>query len=173
MEQTVYFYVDADGQQIGPSTIEDLRDKGVITPSTLMWSSGMKDWQPANNIVEVRIALLSGSSAVPPPLSSAPNITSQSDKMGEKPHSWLVESVIATLLCFVLSIVGIIYAARVDGLWARGEYDAARSSAKTAKTLFFVSVGVGILIFIFWLIGFFTMATDNFEMLYEFEERFD
>ena len=41
-----YFIIENNGQQAGPFSLEQLVQK-AITPETLVWAQGMKDWTPA------------------------------------------------------------------------------------------------------------------------------
>jgi hypothetical protein len=50
------------------------------------------------------------------------------------PKSWLVESILVTLLCCLpFGIVGIINAANVNSQWSAGRYDEAEKSSANAK----------------------------------------
>ncbi|MBP5365612.1 MAG: CD225/dispanin family protein [Bacteroidales bacterium] len=51
------------------------------------------------------------------------------------PSSNLIWGILTTIFCCLpLGIVSIVYAAKVDGLWAAGRFDEARASAKKAGT---------------------------------------
>lgn len=74
---------------------------------------------------------------------------------GFPPKNWLVESILVTLFCCLpLGIVGIINAAGVEGKFAQGDTEGARRAAETAKTMVLISVAVGILAFVLYLIVF-------------------
>jgi hypothetical protein len=52
----------------------------------------------------------------------------------QQPDSNLVWAILSTLLCCLpLGIVSIVYASRVSGLWAQGQYAEAQAAADTAK----------------------------------------
>lgn len=51
-----YFIIDENNQQAGPFSLEQLAEK-LITPETLVWSQGMKDWTPAWKVAELRTTL--------------------------------------------------------------------------------------------------------------------
>lgn len=52
----------------------------------------------------------------------------------EKPSNNLVWAILSTLFCCLpLGIVSIVFAAKVDGLWGSGQYDAAHEAAAKAK----------------------------------------
>ena len=48
-----YFYVAANGEQAGPVSGENLKQCGV-TKETLVWCSGMADWEKAGNVSELK-----------------------------------------------------------------------------------------------------------------------
>lgn len=60
-----YFIIE-NGQQAGPFTIYELKDKG-ITSDTLVWAEGMSDWQPAWKVEELKNFLYGNSESVTPP----------------------------------------------------------------------------------------------------------
>lgn len=47
-----YYYLDANNQQQGPFTVQELDQYGV-NPQTLVWFQGAADWQPAGQIQEI------------------------------------------------------------------------------------------------------------------------
>lgn len=51
-----YFIIDNNGQQTGPFSPDQLIQKN-ITPETLVWAQGMKDWTPAWKIEELKNVL--------------------------------------------------------------------------------------------------------------------
>ncbi|MDO6459398.1 SPFH domain-containing protein [Granulosicoccaceae sp. 1_MG-2023] len=73
------FHVELDGEAVGPLPIDEVREKiadGDIKPTTLVWSSGMHDWQAAGTVVALSGAFESRKSAgaaVPPPLPGKPD----------------------------------------------------------------------------------------------------
>ena len=61
--------------------------------------------------------------------------------------TYLAESILVTLFCCTIcGIVGIVYAAQVDGHAARGDYAAAHRSSNTAKTWCLVGFIGGLLV---------------------------
>lgn len=71
----------------------------------------------------------------------------------EKINNYLVPAILATLFCCLpTGIVAIIMAAQVNGKLAQGDVAGARQSAKNAKTWTFVTVGLGLLAIVLWLI---------------------
>ena len=69
-----------------------------------------------------------------------------------RPNSYLALAIISTIICCMpLGIVSIVYATKVNTLYADGNYDEAIRASKNAKTWGLVSVGVavvGLLIYI-------------------------
>ena len=69
-----------------------------------------------------------------------------------RPDSYLALAIISTIICCLpLGIVSIIYATKVNSLYADGNYEEAIKASKNAKTWGLVSVGVavvGLLIYI-------------------------
>ena len=51
-----YFIIDNNGQQAGPFSLDQLAQK-AITPETLVWTQGMKDWTPAWKVAELKNVL--------------------------------------------------------------------------------------------------------------------
>jgi O-antigen/teichoic acid export membrane protein len=60
---------------------------------------------------------------------------------GENVPNYLALSILVTIFCcWPLGIPAIVYAAKVNGLVAQGDYEAARSASRTAKTLCIVNI---------------------------------
>lgn len=76
---------------------------------------------------------------------------------GTKPDNLLVWSILATVLCcWPLGIPAILNSAKVDKLWYSGDRAGAYEAAKKAKTFCFISLGLGILTYIIYIILFAT-----------------
>jgi hypothetical protein len=70
-----WWYV-SDGERRGPISEDELSrllSNGTLTANSLLWKSGMKGWEPAANIVDLKSLL----SSLPPevPLDQAPRLT--------------------------------------------------------------------------------------------------
>ena len=83
-----------------------------------------------------------------------------------KPDNYLVWAILSTVLCcWPLGIVSIIYASKVDLLWAIGQYAAALDAADKAKKWFFGSLGagvaVGVLAIIYYVVIFGLVMADE------------
>jgi len=48
----IYYYLDANNQQQGPFTPQELDQYGV-NPQTLVWFEGATDWQPAGEVKDI------------------------------------------------------------------------------------------------------------------------
>jgi len=78
-----------------------------------------------------------------------------------RPDSYLALALISTIVCCLpIGIVSIIYATKVNSLYADGYYDEANRASKNAKTWGLVSIGIGVLFFlgIFLIYGAIIMA---------------
>ena len=73
--------------------------------------------------------------------------------MGQVP-TYLAQAILCTLFCCLpAGIVGIVYAAQVNGKLAMGDYAGAALSSKNAKTWTWVSFGVGLAVIAIYLIA--------------------
>jgi hypothetical protein len=64
-----------------------------------------------------------------------------------KPNNNLVWAILTTLFCCLpFGIVSIVYAAKVDGLWAGGDYAGAAAAADSAKKWAIISAAVAIVL---------------------------
>ena len=70
----------------------------------------------------------------------------------EKPSNYLVLAIVCTVCCCLpAGIVSIVYAARVNETYARGEYDLAQKYASQARTWGIVGVvlgGIGVIAYL-------------------------
>jgi hypothetical protein len=80
-----------------------------------------------------------------------------------RPSSYLALAIISTIFCCLpTGIVSIVYAAKVNSLYASENYDEAIKASKTAKTWGLVSVGLGLLGIIFGLAIFGSLASSGY-----------
>lgn len=69
-----------------------------------------------------------------------------------KPNNYMVLAVLTTIFCCLpFGILAIIYASKVNTLWAAGEYDAAYYNAGKAKLWSIVAAAVGAIFIIIWV----------------------
>ena len=148
------WYYSKNGTQLGPVEESELRAKlgsGEISAADLVWKDGMPDWLAASRVAELNVA-------VPPPTASSlggmtqsPYSPPQSQPVQTFPQTPIYQgpniptnlwqSIVVTLLCCLpFGIVAIVYAAKVDGLKARGDIAGAMSAAASSRTWCNVSV---------------------------------
>lgn len=147
-----YYYLDAEGKQQGPVPPSDFLRLG-ITQSTLLWKNGMAGWQAAGMIPELSGYFQptpppppSNVQPTPPPVQRGASASATQQPPVEKPDSFLVWSILTTVLCCLpLGIVAIVYSTKVDPLWDKGQYTEAADAAKNAKTFCILSLVFGII----------------------------
>jgi hypothetical protein len=87
----------------------------------------------------------------PPPSAPPPYGAPQGGYPVQQPDSNLVWAILSTLLCCLpLGIVSIVYASRVSGLWAQGQYAEAQAAADTAKKWAIWSAVAGVIVLIIY-----------------------
>ena len=84
----------------------------------------------------------------PPPASSTPASV----------PNYLVPAIISLFCCLPLGIVGVIFAAQVNGKVAAGDTAGALDSAKKAKMFSFIAIGLGILGIVCYVLFFVIMG---------------
>lgn len=157
-----YFYIDkATNQQCGPFTVNELKTKN-ITSDTMVWCSGMADWTTANNVSELSVLFSAqqpnsgyqAQTAVntnPAPVQTQQQQSNMYDNnvYGQRrpmnngnnlkdvypmPKTWLVESILVTIMCCMpFGIAAILKATKVESLYYAGDYEAAEEASKEAK----------------------------------------
>lgn len=154
-----YFYIDAEGKQKGTFTPEELRNEN-LKQETLVWTQGMEKWKRAEEIQELEYIFsvtpvqnteTLASTQTAPYLGNQTYNTTQS--VPQMPKNWMIESILATILPFVLcgsllsllGIIGIVHAAQVEPAYNRGDYAAATEASRMAgrwtKIAFWISIG--------------------------------
>jgi len=167
-----YFYVNAEGKQKGTFSPEELRHEG-IKRDTLVWTHGLEQWKRAEEIEELHFLFFdkppdyqtTDSQPVPQyDLSGKPGGSQMQQPM---PKTWLVESILVTILPFMFcgsilslfGIIGIVYAAQVESFYGRGDYaaslESSRSAAKWTKITMWISLAWIVLIMIIAVLGVF------------------
>lgn len=156
-----YFYTDGT-TSLGPFTLEELRNEGIKV-DTLVWFQGMKEWQRADSVDELKVLFETPpaitvekeepqQSQQAPQATQAPVYTQQQQRYAIPPKTWLVESILVTIFCCMpFGVIGIINASKVESLFAAGEIDAANKASAEAKK--WVSLGFWIMLG-FWVLYF-------------------
>lgn len=181
-----YFYIDSEGTQKGTFTIEDLRNEPVRR-DTMVWTQGMPQWQRAQDVVELQTLFdmpaatqqqqthqQQTHTSTPPQQPPYQQTTQQG--MPTMPKTWMVESILVTILPFVLcgnvlSLIGIaaiVNASKVESLFNSGFFaqsqEASNNAARWTKITFWIAIGA-IILSIIAIIAFFAF----FGSLAEFE----
>ncbi|QRX63055.1 DUF4339 domain-containing protein [Dysgonomonadaceae bacterium zrk40] len=159
-----YFYIDTFGKQKGTFSPEELRME-QIRKETLVWTQGMEQWKPAVEVEELA-PLFTGDAAFVAQQQVASHDQVQhagySTAAGtqQMPKSWLVESILVTILPFLLcssflsllGIIAIVYAAQVESFFNRGDYaaavEASRAAGKWTRIAMWIAIGWVLLIII-------------------------
>lgn len=152
-----YYYVDSMNRQMGPVDETELRQCGV-TSNTMVWTQGMRGWQPAGSIFPVH--MLADGYGECPPYAQPPCQERQPyppRPRGPQPSNYLVWSILTTLFCCLpAGIVAIVYSAKVDSAWAAGRYDDAVRFSKNAKQWCIISALISVVSSIVFTILYFT-----------------
>ena len=154
------WYYAKNGTQLGPVEQSELLARiaaGEVSASDLVWREGLPDWVPLGQLNELRVqAAEAGYPQVPMPgeTSVSPYAPPSAGALGagalgapfEGSHipNYLWQSIVVTILCcWPLGIPAIVYAAKVDGLKARGDIAGAMAASASAKTWCWVAFGLG------------------------------
>jgi len=77
----------------------------------------------------------------------------------ERPKTWLVESILITILCCLpFGIVGIVNAAKVNSLYDQTLYDEAKRASASAKKWAIIGLVVGLIVSLVYLAFIIRMA---------------
>ena len=132
------WYYSKNGTQLGPVAEAELSGKiksGEVATSDLVWQEGMGDWKPAS-----QVPAFQGSAplSIPPvPQGNLPMAQPPAMTYGQYPQipNYLWQSIVVTILCCMpFGVVGIVYAAKVDGMVAGGDLVGAQAASQSAKT---------------------------------------
>ncbi|MFK7850841.1 MAG: CD225/dispanin family protein [Akkermansiaceae bacterium] len=143
-----WFY-SKNGTQMGPVSTEELSSKaasGEVLNTELIWKEGMPDWKPLSEVPEFAAIVVSPQAAMSSPGAGNVPITQPpaytSSQLPPNIPNYLWQSIVATVLCCMpFGVVAIVFAAKVDGLVARGDIAGAQSASQSAKTWVMVAVG--------------------------------
>lgn len=154
-----YFYIDSEGKQKGTFTLDDLRNE-PIRKETMVWTQGMAEWKRANDVVDMQplfdVSPPTDKQLVNPPIQPAQQ-TSINHDIPSMPKSWMVESILVTILPFVLcgnilsllGIAAIVNASKVEPLYHQGLFsqaiEASSNAARWTKITFWIAIGAIVL----------------------------
>lgn len=162
------WYYAKHGKQEGPVdlvTIQGKLQSGEIAPTDLVWKEGMAEWTAAGQVPELQVAPqaqqtpvgpvaqtpVAPSPGAPSPVAGAPAgqaVTGRPAASAPVAHqhipNYLVPAILVTIFCCVpFGIPAIVFAAKVDGMVARGDIAGAQHASEQAKMWCWVSGGIG------------------------------
>jgi hypothetical protein len=161
-----YFYIDSEGKQKGTFTPEELKSEN-IKKDTLVWTPGMTEWMRASNVTELD-AIFAGHAGSYSPQPAAQPVTPPAQPVNyggsqqqPMPKSWLIESILATVLPFMLcssifsllGIIGIVHASKVESLYARGDYTGSLEASSQAGKWTKIAMWIGIAWVVLWIVA--------------------
>lgn len=149
------YYVAEGGSKSGPFSIDELKTKN-ITRDTLVWTEGMGDWRRAGDLAELS-GLWSSRTDMPPPISQRPHGPRQdSFPDSPPPKTWMVESILVTILCCLpFGIAGIVNASQVESRYYAGNIEGAQRASIEAKKWTMIGFWIGVAslgIYIVWVV---------------------
>ena len=148
MSETMIYYA-VGGERRGPFTLEAITP--YLRPDTLVWYQGLSDWQPAAQ-APLTAHLFANT---PPPVGGTSFQSGYSrniyDSRPPRPSTYLVWAILTTIFCCLpFGIVSVVYAARVDSLYAQGLYAEAEDSSRKAKNWAIWSAISSVIIAVIW-----------------------
>lgn len=148
------WYYSKNGTQLGPVGEGELLAKlasGEVSSGDMVWKEGMADWQPAGKVAELS-SFAAGPSLVNSPY-APPSVQSVPVPGGAGIPNYLWQSIVVTIFCcWPFGIPAIVYAAKVDGLRARGDIAGAMAASSSAKTWCMVAAGIWIGLILLWIL---------------------
>jgi len=157
------WYYAKGGTQFGPVEDSELKARisaGEVGPADLVWREGMGDWTPAGQLAELRTVpaavppvagLPSAGPASPYQTPAAPGYSGGFAPQVAIPN-YLWQSIVVTLFCcWPLGIPAIVFAAKVEGMVARGDIAGAREASDKAKMWCWWSFGSGLLVIVAYI----------------------
>lgn len=162
-----YFYIDNEGKQKGTFSPEELKSEN-IKRDTLVWTQGMNEWMRASSVAELD-AIFAESAGYYPPQPAAQTVTPPAQPINygapqpqhPMPKSWLIESILATVLPFLLcssifsllGIIGIVHASKVESLFNRGDYSGSLEASEQAGRWTKIAMWIGIAWVVLWVVA--------------------
>ncbi len=146
------YYIYNNNEAKGPFSVE-LLEKYRIPANTLVSSENGTEWVEASTVIELRGAI--DDVATPTILTNQYDSQQQNSTTAfePSPKNWLVESIISMLFCCLpFGLISLIYATKVDNLYAKRDYDGAKKASDSAKLWFNMSWVTGLIITIIYII---------------------
>jgi Interferon-induced transmembrane protein/GYF domain 2 len=166
------WYYSKNSTQLGPISDAEIRGKlasGEIGAADMVWKEGMSDWLPVSRVPELSAIIPSQQAPMmgqPSPYQSPTHSPYQTPMApGTEIPNYLWQSIVVTVLCcWPLGIPAIVYAAKVDGMKARGDIQGAMSASANAKKWCIISLavwGVLIALYLLLMVGGFVMSSSR------------
>lgn len=159
------WYYSKNGSQLGPVEQGELLAKissGEVAQSDMVWREGMGDWLPVSKVNELVMVARPTPSSAPsagPTMNSPytpPTTSSQNPVVyggGPVIPNYLWQSIVVTIFCcWPLGIPAVVYAAKVDGLRARGDIAGAMAASASAKNWCLIALGLGVALIVIWFL---------------------
>lgn len=154
-----YFYLDSQNRQHGPISPDKFAENGV-TPQTLVWCNGMKDWAPAETVPELKDFFTPFAAGPQPPqppqpphggapYHQAPQPNGyQGQNLPPCPDTHMVAAVLVTICCCLpFGVVAIVKANQVTTFYYQGLYDQAVMASADADKWVKLALLFGIISF--------------------------
>lgn len=161
----LYYYIDEQNTQRGPFQASELTAHGV-NASTMVWTYGMEQWLPADQVPELVPFLSQAPAGQPGGYTNYPNQSSPADTPYSTPHNgsysgpayvndpvatppnnYLVWSILATIFCCLpLGIVAIVRGSQVNSLFQAGDIQGAQKASHDAKNWTIATAIVGFIL---------------------------
>ena len=160
------WYYTKHGKQEGPvdlATLQGWLNSGQVAPTDLVWHEGMAEWTAAQEVPELnpQAVQLLAPTMVPPggtqiPQPGIPQGGMQQPIGAPVAHqhipNYLMPAILVTIFCcWPFGIPAIVFAAKVDGMVARGDIAGALDSSNKAKTWTWVSFGSVLLAIVLYI----------------------
>lgn len=145
------YYTIRNGKRQGPLTIEQLQEAG-LTRTTKVWREGLTDWTDAADVEELAAM---ATEATPPPVTPPRQEANRTDPP-PMPKTWLVESILVTLLCCLpFGVAAIVFSSQVESMYQLGNYEMAEHKSAQARKMVLWGFGLGLTLIVayvgFWL----------------------
>lgn len=170
------WYFSKGGTQMGPVSLDELRAKiaaGEVTGADMVWREGFPDWKRIADVPELGISPAAAQPMTMAPQAGLPSQASPYHPPATTAYSqgmlipnYLWQSIVVTIFCcWPLGIPAIVYAAKVDGMKARGDIQGAITASNNAKTWCWVAFGAWLVLIVVYiafavLVGFSSYSTN-------------